>query len=148
MGSPVRSNASRLPTAAFNQKINKGVYDAFKDRIKEQGYTLNGVIEPFMLQYANGRFHLNPDDVMKFKDTGADTERFSTTFNRKIYLKFKDACKLKDLPIRYVVTAFMEKYLTGNYVLEYTDVTNKNDWNVESYLDWNMIVNEEKTDGE
>lgn len=126
MGSPVRSNAKRLPTAAMNQQINKKVYNEFKDRIREQGYTLNGVIEPFMLQYANGRFKLNPDDVMKFKDTNAETEVFSTTFNKEIYSKFKDACKLRDLPIRYVVTAFMEVYVTGKYVLEYTDVSKIN----------------------
>ena len=124
MGSPVRSNAKRLPTAAMNQQINKKVYNEFKDRIREQGYTLNGVIEPFMLQYANGRFKLNPDDVLKFKDTGAETEVFSTTFNKEIYLRFKDACKLKDLPVIYVVTAFMEVYITGRYVLEYTDISN------------------------
>lgn len=122
MGSPVKSNAERLPTAQMNQKINKEVYTAFKDKIKEQGYTLNNVIEPFMVQYSNGRFKLHPDDVLKFKDTGAETETFSTTFNREIYKKFRDVCKVKDLPVRYVVTAFMEVYVTGKYVLEYVDV--------------------------
>lgn len=123
MGGFIKVNVDRVETTALNQKINKEVFDAFKICVKEQGYQLNVVLEVFMNQYANGRFKLNADDILKFKNDGKPVSTLNTTFNKEIYLKFKSACKLRGLFVKHVLTAFMEKYISGNYILEYRDVT-------------------------
>ena len=78
MGSPVKSNAKRLPTAQMNQKINKEVYNAFKDKIKTPIQFINDTeLLPFleehvktkMRYYSMYRFVMNnfkkPDDTME-----------------------------------------------------------------------------------
>ena len=123
MGGFIKVDVERVETIALNQKINKEVFDAFKVCVKEQGYQLNIILEVFMLQYANGRFNLKTEDVLKFKNDGKEVSTLNTTFNKEIYLKFKSACKLRGLFVKHVLTAFMEKYTSGNYILEYRDVT-------------------------
>ena len=123
LGGHIKVDVDRVEVAALNQKINKEVFDAFKVCVKEQGYQLNIILEVFMLQYANGRFNLKTEDVLKFKNDGKEVSTLNTTFNKEIYLKFKSACKLRGLFVKHVLTAFMEKYTSGNYILEYRDVT-------------------------
>lgn len=116
-------DVDRVETTAMNQKVNKEVFDAFKSCVKKQGYQLNIVLEVFMRQYANGKFKLKEEDILKFKDDGKEVSTLNTTFNKEIYLDFKYACKSKNLFVKHVVTAFMEKYISGNFVLEYVDIT-------------------------
>lgn len=121
MGKPVNSNAQRVKTTALNTKINKEVFDKFKDCCKEQGYPLNVLLETFMRQYANGRFKIDTDDILKFKNDGAEVSTLNTTFNEEIYLEFKVACKSKGLFVKHVVTAFMEMYANQDLIMEYTN---------------------------
>lgn len=121
MGKPVNSNAQRVKTTALNTKINKEVFDKFKDCCKEQGYPLNVLLETFMRQYANGRFKIDTDDILKFKNDGAEVSTLNTTFNEEIYLEFKAACKSKGLFVKHVVTAFMEIYANQDLIMEYTN---------------------------
>lgn len=123
MGGFIKVDAERVEVQALNQKINKEIFDAFKICVKEQGYQLNIILEVFMLQYANGRFNLKAEDVLKFKNDGKEVSTLNTTFNKDIYLKFKSACKVRGLFVKHVLTAFMEKYTNGNYILEYRDTT-------------------------
>ena len=123
MGKPVTSNVSRAETTALNTKVNKEVFEAFKDCCAELGYPMNVMLETFMRQYTNGKFKLNEDDIMKFKNDGKEVDSLNTTFNKEIYIKFKFACKDNGFFLKHVVTAFMEKFATGNFVLEYVDVT-------------------------
>ncbi len=123
MGGFIKRDVQRVETTALNQKINKEVFDDFKDYCKELGYPMNVVLETFMNQYANGRFKLNAEDVLKFKNDGKPVDTLNTTFNKEIYTNFKSACKLRGLFIRHVITAFMEKYASRNLVLEYVDKT-------------------------
>lgn len=122
MGKPVSSNAQRVETTALNTKINKEVFDKFKDCCKEQGYPLNVVLETFMRQYANGRFEVNTNDVLKFKNDKAELDTLNTTFNKEIYLEFKATCKSKGFFVKNVVTAFMEIYASKTLILEYVNV--------------------------
>lgn len=122
MGKPVSSNAQRVETAALNTKVNKEVFNKFKDCCKEQGYPLNVLLETFMRQYANGRFKIDADDVLKFKNDGAEVDTLNTTFNKEIYLEFKVTCKSKGFFVKHVVAAFMEQYATRNFILEYTNI--------------------------
>lgn len=121
MGKPVNSNAQRVKTTALNTKINKEVFDKFKDCCKEQGYPLNVLLETFMRQYANGRFKIDTDDILKFKNDGVEVSTLNTTFNEEIYLEFKAACKSKGLFVKHVVTAFMEIYANQDLIMEYTN---------------------------
>lgn len=123
MGKPVNSNAQRVETTALNTKVNKEVFDKFKDCCKEQGYPLNVVLETFMRQYSNGRFEVNTNDILKFKNDGAEVDTLNTTFNKEVYLEFKTACKNKGFFVKHVVTAFMEIYAGKTLILEYVNVT-------------------------
>ena len=125
MGGYIKRDIERVETTALNTKVNKEVFDAFKDCCKEQGYPLNVMLETFMRQYANRNFHLDAKDILKFKNDGKDMDTLNTTFNKEIYLEFKSACKFNGYFIKHVLTAFMEKYAEGNLVLEYVDMTEK-----------------------
>lgn len=122
MGKPVTSSVSRAETAVLNTKVNKEVFDAFKDCCAEFGYPMNVMLETFMRQYTNGRFKLSEDEIMKFKNDGKEVSSLNTTFNKEIYTKFKITCKDNGFFLRHVVVAFMEKFASGNFVLEYANV--------------------------
>ena len=121
MGKPVNSNAQRVKTTALNTKVNKEVFDKFKDCCKEQGYPLNVLLETFMRQYTNGRFKIDADDILKFKNDEAKVSTLNTTFNEEIYLEFKVACKSRGFFVKHVVTAFMEIYANQDLIMEYTN---------------------------
>ena len=122
MGKPVNSNAKRFETTALNTKINKEVFDKFKDCCKEDGYPLNVLLETFMRQYSNGRFKIDSDDILKFKNDGKKVDILNTTFNKEIYLEFKAVCRSRGFFVKHVVTAFMEIYASRSLVLEYVNV--------------------------
>lgn len=124
MGKPINSNAQRVETSILNTKIDRKVLDKFKDCCKEDGYPLNIVLEPFMRQYANGNFKINDDDILNLKDNNVEVDIFSTTLNKEIYSEFKRACKRNGFFIRYVVTAFMERYSSRTLILEYKNIAN------------------------
>lgn len=122
MGKPVNSNAQRVETQPLNTKVNKEILDKFRDCCKEDGYSLNVMLETFMRQYSNGRFKINKEDILKFKNDGAEVDTLNTTFNKEIYLEFKATCKRNNFFVKHVVTAFMEKYTSRNFILEYVNV--------------------------
>ena len=123
MGGYIKRDVERVATKPLNTKVNKEVFDAFKDRCKEQGYPLNVMLETFMNQYANGNFYLSDEDILKFKNNGDEEDTLNTTFNKEIYLSFKSTCKTKGYFVKHVIAAFMEKYAERNLVLEYVDMT-------------------------
>ena len=123
MGGYIKRDVERVETTALNTKVNKEVFDAFKDCCKEQGYPLNVMLETFMRQYANHNFKLNEEDVLKFKNDGKEEDTLNTTFNKEVYLDFKSVCKANGYFVKHVIAAFMEKYSERNLVLEYVDMT-------------------------
>ena len=123
MGKPVTSNVQRLETTTLNTKVNKEAFTNFKDCCAEYGYSMNVMLETFMRQYANGRFELSKDDIMKFKNDGQEVDTLNTTFNKKIYTEFKLACKKNRYFVKHVIAAFMEKLAERNIVLEYTNIS-------------------------
>ena len=122
MGKPVSSNVKRAETRPLNTKVNKRVFEAFKDCCGELGYSMNVMLETFMRQYANGRFELDKEEILKFKNDGEEVDTLNTTFNKEIYLNFKAACKDNGYFVKHVVMAFMEEFASKNFVLEYVDV--------------------------
>lgn len=123
MAGYIKRDVERVETTALNQKINKEVFDSFKDYCKELGYPMNVMLETFMQQYANGKFKLDANDILKFKNDGKEVDTLNTTFNKEIYLGFKSACKTRGFFVKHVITAFMEKFASRNFILEYTDIT-------------------------
>lgn len=127
MGKPVSSNAQRVETTALNTKVNKEVFDNFKDYCKELGYPMNVMIETFMQQYANRRFNIKADDILKWKKDDSEVDTLNTTFNKEIYLSFKSACKGNGYFVKHVITAFMDEVVNRDYILEYTSVVELED---------------------
>lgn len=123
MGGFIKRDVQRVETTALNQKINKEVFDNFKDYCKELGYPMNVVLETFMQQYANGRFKLKSNDILKFKNDGKPVDTLNTTFNKEIYTNFKSACKIKGFFVKHVITAFMERYASRSLIMEFVDTT-------------------------
>ena len=145
MGKPVSSNVKRVKTTGLNTKVNKEVFKNFKDYCAYLGYPMNVVLETFMQQYANKRLDFSNEDILKFKNDGAEVDTLNTTFNKEIYDCFKVTCKDNGYFVKHVITAFMEKFANRSFILEYTDITKKvageNDY-VKSYFEWNYL-NEE-----
>lgn len=124
MGGFIKRDVKRVQTTALNTKINKEVFDSFKDYCKELGYPMNVMLETFMRQYANGRFELDAEDIIKWRKDDYDVDTLNTTFSKEIYLDFKSACKGNGYFVKHVVTAFMEKFASRDFVLEYRKIEN------------------------
>lgn len=122
MGKPVSSSVPRAETTGLNTKVNKEVFEAFKDCCGELGYPMNVMLETFMRQYSNGRFKLTEEDILKFKNDGKEVDTLNTTFNKEIYTKFKSTCKGNGYFVKHVITAFMEKFASKNLILEYVNI--------------------------
>ena len=122
MGGFIKRDVKRVETTALNQQINREVFNAFKDYCKELGYPMNVMIETFMQQYGNGRFYINSDDILKWKNDCSETDTLNTTFNKEIYRNFKVTCKANGFFVKHVITAFMEKFASRDFVLEYVNV--------------------------
>lgn len=121
MGKPVTSNVKRAETTALNTKINKEIFTKFKDRCAYLGYPMNVILESFMRQYTNNRFKLNPDDILKWKKDVAELDSLNTTFNKEIYTDFKIKTKANGYFVKHIITAFMEKFASGELILEYVN---------------------------
>lgn len=122
MGKPVTSNVQRAETKPLNTKVNKEVFESFKDYCAYLGYPMNVVLETFMRQYANDRFKLNKEDILKFKNDEKEVDTLNTTFNKEIYLDFKSTCKGNGYFVKHVITAFMEKFASKDFIMVYTNV--------------------------
>lgn len=123
MGGFIKRDVKRVETTALNQKVDKEVFDAFKDICKEQGYPMNVVLETFMRQYANGRFYIKEEEILKYKGSDAELDTLNTTFSKEIYTNFKHTCKSNGYFVKHVVTAFMERYASRDLVMEFVDAT-------------------------
>ena len=116
----IKVDAKKLPTKALNMQINKEIFYEFKVKCKERGLPLNIVIEVFMRQYGNGKYHLNRRDILKWKENDEETETLNSTFNKEVYDKFKDAVKSDGYYIKHVISAFVEDYVKNDLIMMYT----------------------------
>lgn len=123
MGGFIKRDVQREETTTLTTTINKEVLDTFKDCCKKAGYPLNMVLEIFMKQYVNGRFKVDREDILKYKDDGVEVSILNTTFNKEICYGFKSACKANGYFVKNIITVFMEKFSNGSITLEYVDIT-------------------------
>ena len=119
--------AKKIETTALNTKVNKEVFDNFKVRCLELRYPMNVVLEIFMQQYANERFNMDANDILKWKKDDTKVDTLNTTFNKEIYVSFKSTCKGNGYFVKHVITAFMERFASQNFVLEYVDISEVKD---------------------
>lgn len=116
----IKVEAKKLPTKALNMQINKEIFYEFKVKCKERGLPLNIVIEVFMRQYGNRKYHLKKENILKWKDDNRETETLNSTFNKEVYDRFKDAVKYDGYFIKHVISAFVEDYVKNDLIMEYT----------------------------
>jgi hypothetical protein len=121
MGKHVNSNVKRAEAAGLNTKVNKKVFDAFKDCCAYTGFPMNMVLESFMKQYSNGRFKLDDHDIMKFKNDGKPVGTLNTTINKDVRTQFVIACRKNDYFVKHVLSAFMEQFASGQLVMEFVN---------------------------
>lgn len=128
MAGYIKVSVKKLPTQALNMQVNKSIFHDFKVKCKEKGLPLNVVIEVFMNQYANGKYHLDKKDILKWKEDNEETETLNSTFNKEIYSRFKNAVKKDRLFVKYVISAFIEDYSKNDLVMEFARMKgDKND---------------------
>lgn len=118
----IKVDAKRLPTKALNMQINKDIFYDFKVKCKERGLPLNIVIEVFMNQYANGKYHLDRENIMKWREDCGETETLNSTFNKEIYDRFKDTVKSNRYYVKHVISAFIEDYVNSNLIMKFVEV--------------------------
>jgi hypothetical protein len=116
----IKVEAKKLPTKALNMQINKEIFYEFKVKCKERGLPLNIVIEVFMRQYGNRKYHLDKESILKWQDDNGETETLNSTFNKEVCERFKDAVKYDGYRIKYVIAAFVEDYVKNDLIMEYT----------------------------
>ena len=63
-------------------------------------------------------FKLEEAAITKFDRNRENTRTIHTMANKKIYFRFKSVCEEKGYVIGSVLSAFVEKFLTCEYVLE------------------------------
>ena len=115
----IKVEAKKMPTKALNMQINKEIFYEFKVKCKERGLPLNIAIEVFMRQYGNGRYHLDEENILKWKDDNGETETLNSTFNKEVYEKFKDTVKDNGYFIKHIIAAFVEDYVENDLIMEY-----------------------------
>jgi len=115
----IKVEAKKLPTKALNMQINKDIFYEFKVKCKERNLPLNIVIEVFMRQYANRKYSLDREDILRWKEDNGETETLNSTFNKEVYNKFKDAVKYDGYFIKHVISAFVEDYVKKDLIMEY-----------------------------
>lgn len=122
MGKPVNSNVERAETTPLNTKVNKEVFEQFKDCLAYQGYPMNVVLETFMRQYTDGGFELEEDEIMKWKIDEYEVATLNTTFNKEIYTKFRYYCRGNGYFVKHVIMAFMKRYTEGNLIMKFVEL--------------------------
>lgn len=122
MAGYIKVDVEKLPTKALNTQINKEIFYDFKVKCKQRGLPLNIPIEVFMNQYANGKYHLNGENIIKWKEDNGETETLNSTFNKEIYDRFKNVVKSNGFFVKHVISAFIEDYAKNNLMMEFVGI--------------------------
>lgn len=119
MAGDIKVKVEKFPTKALNIQINKDIFYDFKVKCKQKGLPLNVVIEVFMNQYANGKYYLNHEKILKWKEDCGITETLNTTFNKEVYDRFKYTVKSNGYFVRHIISAFIEDYIENDLIMEF-----------------------------
>ena len=120
----IKISVEKLPTQSINTKINSEIFAKFQKRCKQNNIPMNVVMETFCRQYANSKYYLDEEQILKWKDNTDNTSILNTPINKDIYYQFKDKVKADGYFVKYVLTAFIEDYAKQDMVFE---LVNTND---------------------
>lgn len=120
-----RHAENKVETKSMNHGIHKDILNSFREFCSRNHYSMNIVLETFMRQYTSGRLRIAQADIVKWKLIDGETEQLNTPINKEVYEKFKNYCKNNSRGdrffLKYVVTAFMERFTKGDLVFGYVD---------------------------
>lgn len=115
----IKLSVEKPPVQQINQSICSEIFEEFQRKCKQNNTPMNLIIETFCRQYVKGRYHLDVDDILKWKDYNGKTSTLNTTINKEIYEEFKSVLKVKDFYVRHVISAFIEDFATDDLILEF-----------------------------
>lgn len=118
MAGYIKVEVEKLETQQINTKINAEIFEEFQKRCKQQNIPMNVVFEAFCRQYANGRYHLNEDDILKWKNDNGESSILNTPVNKEVYVEFKHKVKTEGYFVKHILSAFIEDYGKNKLVFE------------------------------
>ena len=118
MGRQLKSDAKPEKTTNLAWNIKDAMVEEFYAVLKRKRLPLYIVLETFMQQFCDGGFKLEEAEITKFDRNRENTRTIHTMANKKIYFRFKSVCEEKGYVIGSVMSAFVEKFLKEEYVLE------------------------------
>ena len=118
MGRQLKSDVIPEETTNLAWNTKDAMAEKFYAIIKRKRLPLYIILETFMQQFCDGSFKLEEAAITKFDRNRENTRTIHTMANKKIYFRFKSVCEEKGYVIGSVLSAFVEKFLKEEYVLE------------------------------
>ena len=115
----IKQEVKKLPVQPINTKVNSEIFEEFQKKCKERNLQMCTVIETFARQYANNRYDLKEENILKWKDDCGDTSILSTPINKEVYNQFKDVVKANGYFVRHILMAFIEDYANKDFIMEF-----------------------------
>lgn len=115
----IKLEVEKLETQQINLKINAEIFEEFQKKCKIRNLQMCTVVETFARQYANEKYNLDKENIIKWKNDNGDTSTLNTPINKEVYLDFKAKVKDSGFFVKHVISAFIEDYAKNDYVLEF-----------------------------
>lgn len=122
MAGHIKIQTEKIEVQAVNTKINSEIFTEFQKKCKENNLQMCVVIETFCRQYANGKYDIREEDILKWRDNNGKTSILNTPINKSVYCQFKDMVKANGYYVKYVLSAFIEDYAKSELVLEFVRI--------------------------
>lgn len=119
MAGYIKVEAEKLETQQINTKVNSEVFERFQIKCRERNLQMCTVIETFARQYANNRYKLDEDDILKWKNNLGNTSTLNTPINKEVYNQFKDKVKANGYFVKHILMAFIEDYANKDLIMEF-----------------------------
>lgn len=122
MAGYIKVQTKKLEVQPINTKINSEIFEMFQKKCKARNLQMCTVIETFARQYANNRYDLKREDVLKWKNNNDKTSTLNTPINKEVYYEFKNKVKENGYFMKHILTAFIEDYVKNDMVMEFVNI--------------------------
>lgn len=119
MAGYIKVEVEKLEMQQINTKVASEVFEEFQKKCKERNLQMCTVIETFARQYANKRYDLDKEAVIKWKDYNGEMSTLNTPINKDVYYKFKDMVKVNGYFVKHILAAFIEDYANNDMYMEF-----------------------------
>lgn len=119
MAGYIKVEVKKLETKQINTQVNSEVFEEFQKKCRERNLQMCTVIETFARQYSKGRYKLNEENILKWKNDLGETSTLSTPINKEVYNQFKDVAKANGYFVKHVLMAFIEDYANKDLAMEF-----------------------------